>query len=127
MPEEKTQVTCTRCGLPATEKRPMSQYRATHRGLAECFAATREHAIKTLDAKQAEAEKALLALRDWSKGVRAKFKLPSDPTARVRDDRYWDGYQSALLDADRALNAARTDATACERSSPIASGDTQGE
>jgi len=44
MPEEKTQVTCTRCGLPATEKRPMSQYRATHRGLAECFAATREHA-----------------------------------------------------------------------------------
>ncbi|WP_396216337.1 hypothetical protein [Gemmatimonas sp.] len=32
----------------------MSQYRATHRGLAECFAVTREHAITTLDTKQAE-------------------------------------------------------------------------
>lgn len=41
---EASEVVCTRCGLPATAKRPMSQYRATHRGLVECFEATREHA-----------------------------------------------------------------------------------
>lgn len=50
---ETTEVVCTRCGLPATETHPMSQYRATHRGLAECFEVTREHAIATLEADNA--------------------------------------------------------------------------
>jgi hypothetical protein len=75
--------------------------------------------MSTLREKLAEAEKDAARYR-W-------LMADSKRRDRIWEHVLWDTERGEHHSLAAALDTARTAATACERSSPIASGDTQGE